>query len=160
VYWACARLEPRREAVAEHFLTLAGYEVYIPRIRERRIRSGRRLETLAPLFPSYAFVGIANGWHTVRWSIGVIALIMSGDRPAVVADRIIDEIRSREIRGTVVLPERELVPGARVRVLAGPFRDQLAIFAGMRPRERVEVLLSLLGGQQRVTLPSGAVEAV
>jgi hypothetical protein len=37
---------------------------------------------------------------------------------------------------------------------------QLGIYAGMKPRHRVEVLLQLLGAQQRVTLPWGDVEAV
>jgi ABC transporter substrate binding protein len=46
-YWACARLEPKREAVAQHFLELAGYRVYIPRIRERRLRSSRRVEVMS-----------------------------------------------------------------------------------------------------------------
>jgi len=49
--------------------------------------------------------------------------------------------------------------GARVRILRGPFSGHLAIFAD-KPRERVEILLQLLGGEQRVTLPKDAVEVV
>ena len=47
-YWACARLELRREAVAQHFLKLSGYETYIPRVREQRLRRGKRIETISP----------------------------------------------------------------------------------------------------------------
>jgi transcriptional antiterminator RfaH len=159
-YWACAQLEPRREAVAEHFLQLAGFEVYIPRLRERRIRSGRRVEMLTPLFPSYAFVAIENGWHRARWSVAVCALVMSGESPAVVPAGIIVGLRAREIAGAVELPARELVAGDRVRVLSGPFRDQLAIFAGMKPRERVEVLFSVLGRASRIVLARDDVEAI
>jgi len=43
-YWACARLESRREAVAQHFLRLAGYQVYIPQVREQRLRRSKRVE--------------------------------------------------------------------------------------------------------------------
>jgi hypothetical protein len=39
-------------------------------------------------------------------------------------------------------------PGDRVRVLRGPFRDHLAIYAGMTGRNRVAVLLRLLGGER------------
>jgi transcription antitermination factor NusG len=42
--------------------------------------------------------------------------------------------------------------GTRVRILRGPFTGHLAIFAGMKPRERVEVLLALLGRQSRIVL--------
>src|SRR5262245_10800157 len=44
--------------VSQHFLTLAGYEVYIPRIREQRVRRYRRVGVILPLFPAYAFVVI------------------------------------------------------------------------------------------------------
>ena len=77
-YWACARLELRREAVAQHFLKLNGVETYIPRVREQRLRRGKRIETISPLFPAYAFIVIEQQWHRARWSIGVAALIMDG----------------------------------------------------------------------------------
>jgi hypothetical protein len=39
-------------------------------------------------------------------------------------------------------------------------QGQLGLFVGMKPRERVEVLLRLLGGEQRVILAKQSVEAV
>ena len=50
--------------------------------------------------------------------------------------------------------------GDRVRFVQGPFSQHLALFDGMRPGERVAVLLQLLGGQQRTELPTTAVELV
>ena len=97
MYWACARLESRREAVARHFLELAGYQVYIPYVREQRLRRSRRVEVIAPLFPAYGFVAIVHGqWHSARWSIGVTTIIMDGEAPAKVDDKIIVELRERE----------------------------------------------------------------
>src|SRR5262245_16351915 len=104
MYWCCARLEPRRERLAVHCLELGGYEVYLPRLRERRVSYGRRIEGRPPLFPGYAFVQIAAQWHAARWSVGVLGLIMDGIGPARVADAIVDEIRRREVRGLVELP--------------------------------------------------------
>jgi hypothetical protein len=60
-YWACAQTEPKREAAATHFLGLAGYEVYCPRLRLIRPRRGRRVETRPALFPSYLFILIQSG---------------------------------------------------------------------------------------------------
>jgi hypothetical protein len=66
---------------------------------------------------------IELGWHSARWSIGVVDLIRSGEVPARVPDAIIAEIRQREnSRGYVELPEPILRPGDAVRVLAGPLR--------------------------------------
>jgi transcription antitermination factor NusG len=156
-FWACARVEPKREAVAQHFLQLRGFESYVPRVRERRLRGGRHVVTLAPLFPCYCFVAVENGWWDARWCVGVVGL---GTRPAVVSDRVIDEIRQREIRGAIELPKPPLIPGAKVRIVAGPLSGIEGLYAGMRPRERVEILLRLLGDQQRVMLSKDAIEVV
>jgi hypothetical protein len=45
-------------------------------------------------------------------------------------------------------------------VVRGPFQSLVGLYAGQAPRERVAVLLSVLGGQARVVLPKGDVEAV
>jgi transcriptional antiterminator RfaH len=160
MHWICVRLEQRRERVAKHFLQLAGYAVYIPYIRERIIRRHRRIERLTPLFPAYGFVGLIEhqGWYRARWTIGVAAILMGGDSPAKVPDDTLDIIRGRERNGAVELPRNGLKPGVKVRLLAGPFREHLAIYAGQSGIERVAVLLSLLGGERRITLARGDIE--
>jgi len=159
-YWCAARFEPHRERLAVHCLELNGYEVYFPRLRERRISHGRKIEVRPPLFPGYAFIAIELRWHTARWTAGVLGLIMGGIQPARVPDVVIAEIRARERGGLVVLPRREeFCTGEAVRVTHGPFSGQLGLYQGQRPRERVLVLLALLGGQQRVELAKGDIEA-
>jgi transcription antitermination factor NusG len=160
-YWACARLEPHKERLALHCLGLAGFETYFPRLRERRISHGRKIEVRPPLFPGYAFFVIEAQWHAARWSVGVLGLIMDGIKPARVADQIIDDLRKRERNGLIELPKRSgPKPGDPVRILAGPFAGHLGLYAGMRPHERVLVLLGVLGGQQRVELARDAVEVL
>jgi len=48
----------------------------------------------------------------------------------------------------------------RTPLLAGPFAGHIGLYAGMKPRERIEVLLTILGGSRRMTLAADAVEAV
>ena len=160
-YWCAARLQPNREALALHCLGLAGYETYFPRLRDRRIRAGRKIEVRAPLFPGYAFVLIQLQWHAARWAPGTLGLIMDGVGPAHVFDNVIAEIRGREVDGLIELaPPPALRRGARVRILRGPFTSHLAVYADMKPRQRVEILLRLLGGEQRVTLAKKDIEVV
>jgi transcriptional antiterminator RfaH len=86
---------------------------------------------------------------------------MDGELPAKVPDDVIAEIRSRERNGFVELPKpRGLMPGMRVRVVSGPLSERIGMLALLKPRERVLVLLQLLGGQQRVELSRSAIEAV
>jgi len=160
-YWCAARLQPHREALALNYLAVAGYETYYPRLRDQRIRHGRKVVFQPALFPGYAFVLIQLQWHAARWAPGTLGLIMDGVGPARIPDTVIAEIRGREVGGLIDLPKPPpLRRGARVRILRGPFTDHLAIFADMRPRERVEILLQLLGGEQRVTLAKKEIEVV
>jgi transcriptional antiterminator RfaH len=159
-YWAVARLEANRERLALHCLGLAGYQTYFPRLREQRRSRGRRIEVRPALFPGYCFVLIQLQWHAARWAPGTLGLVMNGICPGHVPDKVITEIRARERNGLVELPKRdEFKPGERVRIVAGAFTGQLGLYAGMRPHERVLVLLALLGGQQRVELAKADVEA-
>ena len=78
-----------------------------------------------------------------------------------VPDRIVAEIRSREVGGLVELPKaRALRRGDHVRINRGPFAGRLAIFADMKPHQRVEVLLGVLGGEQRATLAGTDVQVL
>jgi transcriptional antiterminator RfaH len=150
-YWACAQLESNRERLALHCLELGGYSTYLPRIRERRRVNGRQVTVTPPLFPGYAFVLIELQWHAARWSPGVLKLVMGGDAPAKVPDKVIAELRGRDHNGLITLPPPPgFHRGDQVRITRGVFAGQLAMFAGMRTHERVAVLLQLLG---RVELP-------
>jgi transcriptional antiterminator RfaH len=159
-FWCCARLEHGREPLALRHLALNGFATYFPRLREIRRSHGRRIVATPALFPGYCFVEIALQWHAARWTIGVLQLLMDGSGPARVADSVIAEIRARERDGLIELPQRRLLPGARVQVVRGPLRGFDGLYAGMRPRERVLVLLAVLGASRRVELGADDVEAV
>jgi transcriptional antiterminator RfaH len=159
-YWSCAQLQPARTHLALRCLALAGFEVYHPCLRQYRVSHGRKIETRPPLFPGYTFVLIQLQWRAAHYAPGVIRLVMDGLQPARVSGDVISEIRSREVGGLIELPTRKLHRGDAVRIVRGPFRDQLALFDGMRAADRVLVLLQLLGTQRRFELARDAVEVV
>jgi transcriptional antiterminator NusG len=158
-YWAAARAQPQREAVAQHFLSLKGFPVYLPRLREQRVRNGRKVEVRPVLFPDYLFVQVIAGWWEARWCPGTLGLVMNAGAPVRVPEAVLADIRRREVGGLVELPRTPIKRGDRVRVTRGPLEGHVGLYAGMKPRERVEVLLAILGGAQRVELPRGDVEA-
>ena len=123
-YWAAAQLQPRREKLAAHCLGLREFVTWFPQILERRRLRGRWYEVPRPLFTGYMFVLIEVQWHGAHYCPGINHLVMNGERPARVPDRVIEELRSRERNGVIELPEPppRLRPGARVRVTGGPFR--------------------------------------
>ena len=151
-YWAVAQTETQHEHIARMFLMREQFETYMPRIR----RHGRIL----PLFPSYIFIRIQSAWYRARWSPGVTKILMDGERPAQLADEVVQSIRGREIGGVVVLPRApRLRPGQRVRVLRGSFEGSVGIYDGMVGRDRERILLDLLGRKVPLVLPGRDVVA-
>ena len=111
---------------------LAGFRVYLPRLRERRLSHGRRIEVRPPLFPGYCFFVVEAQWHSARWSVGIIGLIMDLIRPARVADGVIEEIRSRE-RGGLLGTRCDLV---RMEVVQLELIDQVFSTSSCKMRKR------------------------
>jgi transcriptional antiterminator RfaH len=151
-YWAVAQTEPRREATAARYLGNVGFETYLPHIAEH--------ERIVPLFATYVFVKIIDHWVAIRSTIGVVRVLLAGDRPAAIPEGVLMEIRARENRkGLVQLPKPYRI-GDQVKIVRGSFRDHLAIYDGMTNRQRERVLLALLGRLVKLELEPGDITAV
>ena len=153
-----------QERLALLSLTRIGYVTYLPRMLEWRTIRGRQIMRVAALFPNYCFLQIEAQWHAARWAYGVAALILDGGTPAKVPEHEIASLRGRERDGFIVLQPlkkpRSLRRGDSVRVTAGPLIGFNGLVEGMTSRDRIIILLRMLGGPQRVTLPKGDVAAV
>jgi transcription antitermination factor NusG len=149
--WWVVQTESQREHSVRVLLMRAKYESYMPRIKER--------SRIAPLFASYLFVRTTERWYPVRWTDHVVRLLMSGDQPAQLPEATITSIRKREVGGFVKLPSPpRLRKGQAVRVIRGSFEGQIAIHQGMSSKERVWVLLNLMGQKVPVELSGRDVE--
>jgi transcription antitermination factor NusG len=150
--WSVVQTESQRENVAASFLRQAHFEIYLPKIL---IRNGAR-ERVAPLFPGYLFVEIIDQWWQIRWTVGVLRLLLVDERPARVPERMMDSIRRQEGRdGLVRLPKpRGLCRGDPVQVVRGTFEGKLGVYQGLSGADRSKILLSLLGRQVPVWLPT------
>ena len=57
------------------------------------------------------------------------------------------------------ITDRHFAPGDKIRVLDGAFTSCLGLFEGMAERERIAILLDLLGRKVRVVLDADLVAA-
>lgn len=155
--WYVVQTHANSEAKAAHHLQRQGYGIYLPRYLKRR-RHARKVEIVpAPVFPRYMFVAIdatAQRWRSIQSTIGVLRLVKYGEAPASVSGYVVEAMRRREDdKGFIKMDSRPAFkPGDSVRVLSGAFTDVLGLFEGMGDRERVAILLDLLGRKVRVLL--------
>jgi transcriptional antiterminator RfaH len=162
--WYVAQTRPRAEGLAVAHLNRQGFPTYLPRYLKRR-RHARRVEIVAaPFFPRYLFVSVdmeTQRWRSIQSTLGVSRLVCNGDQPAVVDNRIIESLHQRENDlGFIQLDRRpRFQVGEKVRILDGAFSDSLGLYEGMTDRERVTILLDLLGRKVRVILDADLVAA-
>ena len=162
--WFVAHTHPHAEMKARAHLNRQGFDVYFPRYLKRR-RHARRIETVAaPLFPRYLFVAVdleAQRWRSIYSTVGVTRLVCNGEDPAAVPEGVVEELKNREdADGFLKLDLRPpFRPGDKIRVLDGAFTSCLGLFEGMAERERVAILLDLLGRKVRVVLDADLVAA-
>jgi transcriptional antiterminator RfaH len=163
-HWYVVHTKPRAEETALAHLRRQAFEAFLPRFLKKR-RHARRIDMApSPLFPGYLFVALDSErslWRSIRGTIGVNGLICHGDQPAPVPDGIVEEIIGRQDpNGFVQLRAKQAFEkGQTVEIAAGPFAETRGLFEGMDSRERVIVLLSLLGREVRACIPADWIQA-
>lgn len=162
--WYVVQTHVNAELKAAANLGRQGFSVYLPRYLKRRSHA-RKVDTVArPLFPRYLFIAIdlaAQRWRSIQSTLGVSHLVCVGDRPAQVADGVVDALRAREDEvGFIRLTRRPAFsPGDKVRIVDGVFVDNLALVEDVSDRDRVAVLLNLLGRKVRVSVRADLIAA-
>jgi transcription elongation factor/antiterminator RfaH len=152
--WYAVHTLPFAEARAEGQLHRQGFRTFQPK-RHKTVRHARRLSTVdAPFFPRYLFIVLdlaRHQWRSVNGTFGVSRLVMRGDRPHPVPRQVVEAlIATADARGILQFDDK-LQIGGSVRLMTGPFAEQLAILDRLDDAGRVRVLLDILGRQVAIS---------
>lgn len=152
------------EGKAARNLVRQGFEIYLPRYLKRRSHARKIEKVAAPLFPRYLFVKVdtaSQRWRSIQSTFGVSHLILNGTAPAAVDPKVLGSLKAREDEsGFVKLDRRPSFSlGDKVRILAGAFADNFGLFDGLGDRDRIAILLDLLGRKVRVSIDADMVTA-
>ncbi len=143
--WFVLKTKPHAERQVAHVLDAREIMVYLPMLKRR---------VLEPLFPGYLFLKIdlrTNEYLRSRSAPGVGYILSAEGAPIPVMEGLVAEIRRRVERENALGPSARFLPGDKVKVTSGPFRDVEAIFdRSLTPQGRCLVLLQILGRLTRV----------
>jgi transcriptional antiterminator RfaH len=162
--WYLIYAKPRQEKGAVENLQRQNYEIYFPQIHLWRTRRGNRQLVIEPLFPRYLFIHLdshTDNWAPIRSTLGVSSLVRFGAEPARVPDQLVDFLKSRQnSQGLHEWAQPTLAVGDRARVVSGPLAGYEGILLAHSSRERVVILMDLVGGQVRARLNPDQIEPV
>ena len=92
--WIAVYTKARHEKIVKEEFMNKGFETYLPLLRERRKWSDRKKWVEFPMFRSYVFVRIyLNEILPVLETPGVVRIISFGEKPAVINDKHISDIK-------------------------------------------------------------------
>lgn len=161
--WYAVNTLPHQETRAILNLDRQGYDAFLPVHRKTR-RHARRIDTIrAALFPSYLFVRLdttREGWSPINSTYGVRRLVCQNGMPAALPEGFVEGLREAvDEEGFTVEDVERMKIGDRLRVLAGPFADTIGTLIRLPDRDRIALLLGVLGRDVRVVLPRNLVSA-
>ena len=155
--WFVVRTKARQELRASHRMEEQGFKVFCPQIP--KYNGVKEVVGRQVLFPGYCFVQSGElSVASIRSTPGVIGLVsftLEG-KPATIDPAALEAIHVVEALHCEKVPS--LKPGGAVSLIEGPFKGFKGLYS-KRSKDRVEVLLTLLGQQQRILVPSSQVIA-
>lgn len=154
VGWIALYTKANQEKTAITNIERQGFDAYCPMI-ERIRKHARKIDMVRrPLFPSYVFVRLDEQkfqWRLLLSTIGVQSVIRFNNRLGFMPDGLIDELREYEehniLRQKMAL---KVKPGMKVKMLDGPFQNLIAKVLSLPEKDRVWLLLEIMGSEVRV----------
>jgi len=147
--WYAVHSRPKQEIRALENLQNQGFETWLPMLTMEKLRRGRLAEVTEPMFSRYLFIRLdteQTNWAPIRSTLGVSRLVSFGNRPAPIADNLIQALRQMPDRP----PERLLQAGQAVRMIDGPLKGLEAIYQQADGELRAMVLVDLMSKQHSV----------
>jgi transcriptional antiterminator RfaH len=161
--WSVVNTHAHREQLAINNLNRQGFDAYCP-VVVKRVRHARKFTVVQrAMFPGYLFVALdlsRDRWRPILSTYGVRRLICRGERPALLDPAFVDALKAREHDGVIAEPEDQLQIGQSVSMAGGYFEGLTAQIIELNANDRVTLLLNLLHGQIKATVPTSDVTIV
>lgn len=161
--WYVIQTKPKKEGEARNYLSTKGVEIFAPLLEEFRFRNGRMNMERTHLFPGYIFgkFNLEQDYALIRWGKGVKCVLGYGGYPVPLTEEVVTTIKERTDGHNIVRLRQDFKPNDVVRIKTGPLKELLGIFdRWVSPKDRVRVLLNLIGYQPAVEIHYSMLEKV
>ena len=158
--WLCVMCKTQQEHTAGDTLKRQGFTVYLPTAPNKSRKEGRVNPDIKAMFPGYLFIE-ADLEHqdlsVIRSTLGCIAFLRHGVRPALVPSQVMASIKEAEdvLHGRFEI-NQGFTPGNKYEFLEQGFNGHTATFLALDGKERARVLVTLLNSKHEVKIPTSS----
>ena len=130
-------------------------QFYIPRIFINTNKDKNKSEIL---FPGYGFIRLAQtNLQALANTLGLINIIKFGDRLAIVENSMINEFKQLECSSKIQpIIDKQFIVGDEVFVNSGPLKGYISKIISVPKRDRITILISILGTKRTLTIPTSS----
>ncbi|WP_136621165.1 MULTISPECIES: transcription termination/antitermination protein NusG [Mesorhizobium] len=161
--WCVVQTHQHSESLAERHLLSQNFQTYLPK-RRRTVRHARIVRTVSSAyFDCYLFVSLAvhqQSWYPINSTVGVRKLVMSKGMPTPAPYGVIESLISATDDDGILHPDILLRPGQRVRIIDGPFLDQLGVLDHVGSAGAVRILLDIMNRSIPITIDRDKLSAI
>lgn len=153
--WFAVQTKANLEYFVIKKLKSNNYKTYIPAYETTVSHARSFKKVVKPLFPNYFFVELdenSTGFREINYTSGVVSILNSGYEPIIVPNTIISNFRNLEDGNGFINLAKTLnyYEGQNVKINSGVFKGKIGSFIGLNGKDRILVLLNILGKSIRV----------
>ena len=149
-YWLVATYKINEIKRAENNLSNQKFDYYLPKIKVKKSSSYLGEEIL---FPGYVFIKTRlEEYSLIKYTKGIKKIVKFGKNIPCLTDNEINSIKSIEKLSNSKPLTPKISIGQESEVTDGPFKGTLVKICSLPLKDRIEVLLSILGSSRRVSI--------
>ena len=152
INWYLIKTKSNAHVTARAHLKRQGFDVFMPLISKTTKKSNKFVDTTAPLFPGYLFMGSALDpvpWKSVNGTRGVSKAVKLDGVYRPVNTNVIEGLQSRCNEDSIIQRINNIITGDRIKIEQGPFAEFICTVDQIRDEQRAWVLIDLLQQQIR-----------
>ena len=153
--WFIAQIKPNSYNSAIQNLERQGFETFLPKMEITQRQENKFLVKNVYVFPGYMFVYFDPhiiAWTKINSTYGVSKILTFSNKPAEISSDLILELKNKYEINSKLTQKEKLQKGNSIKFYTGPFTDLIAKVESVEEKNRIWVLLEVMGGNQRLKL--------
>ena len=155
MHWYLLQTKPNAHVTARDHLRRQGFDVFLPLIIKTVKKGSKFVETAAPLFSGYLFMGTSIDpvpWKSVNGTRGVSKAVRLDGIYRPVSTDIIEGFQSRCDEQGVLKRLNNIVAADRVKIERGPFAEFICTVEQIKDDRRAWVLIDMICQQTKADI--------